>query len=109
MAPKRAPKFQTYEDTAGAFRWRLVGANGEKVTASEAYPSRSNARRAIRGVIRIVGQLTKGASTRELLEELAARMEATQNSTKGRELGRLCREAVDNLDAGILNYRPPDG
>lgn len=46
------------------------------------------------------------ASTREVLDEVANRMENTQNSTSGRELGRLCREAVDNLDAGVLDYRP---
>lgn len=53
----RAPRFQTYEDEAGAFRWRLVGANGEKVAASEAYPTRANARRALRDVIRIVKEI----------------------------------------------------
>jgi hypothetical protein len=45
------------------------------------------------------------ATTRELLEEVAVRMEVTQNSTKGRELGSLCREAIDNLSNGVLDYR----
>lgn len=45
------------------------------------------------------------ATTRELLEELSARMRISQNSTKGRELGRLCDEAIENLDRGVLNYR----
>ena len=45
------------------------------------------------------------ATTREMLEELAVRMEISQNSTKGRDLGRLCREALENLDRGVLNYR----
>lgn len=44
------------------------------------------------------------ATTRELLVELAVRMEITQNSNKGRELGVLCREAMANLDRGVLNY-----
>jgi hypothetical protein len=44
------------------------------------------------------------ATTRELLEELAVRMEITQNSTKGRDLGVLCREAMEKLDPGVLNY-----
>ena len=45
------------------------------------------------------------ATTEELLTELAVRMEVTQNSTKGRELGVLCREALDKLDHGVLAYR----
>lgn len=49
------------------------------------------------------------ATTSELLTELAVRMEVTQNSTKGRELGRLCRQALDNLDGGVLAYRTVNG
>lgn len=45
------------------------------------------------------------ATTRELLEEITVRMEVTQNSIKGRELGRLCREAIERLATGVLNYR----
>lgn len=45
------------------------------------------------------------ATTKELLDEVATRMEITQNSIKGRELGAMCREAIANLDAGILRYR----
>lgn len=48
------------------------------------------------------------ATTRELLEEVAARMEITQNSTSGRALGRQCREAVAKLDSGVLDYRVTD-
>lgn len=48
------------------------------------------------------------ATTRHLLEEVATRMEITQNSTKGRELGSLCREALRNLDRGVLDYRTVD-
>lgn len=45
------------------------------------------------------------ASTRDLLEELDTRMRITQNSTRGRELGAFCREALRNLDANVLSYR----
>lgn len=45
------------------------------------------------------------ATTEMLLEEVAVRMEVSQNSLKGRELGALCREAIANLDAGVLRYR----
>ncbi len=50
------------------------------------------------------------ATTRELLGEVAVRMETTQTSEKGRELARFCREAIANLDASVLDYRaaPPD-
>jgi len=44
------------------------------------------------------------ATTREMLTELACRMDITQNSTAGRDLGRLCTEAVENLDSGVLEY-----
>ena len=45
------------------------------------------------------------ATTRQLLEEIATRMRVTQNSEKGRELGKLCAEAILMLDPGVLNYR----
>lgn len=45
------------------------------------------------------------ATTRELLNEVATRMEITQNSLKGSDLGRLCREAVSNLAPHILDYK----
>lgn len=45
------------------------------------------------------------ASTRDLLGELAARMENTQNSTAGRDLARRCRDAIDKLARGVLDYR----
>lgn len=58
------------------------------------------------GIIRAVDQPLLGlATTRELLAELATRMEVSQNSIKGDELGALCREAIENLDAGVLEYR----
>lgn len=45
------------------------------------------------------------ATTRQLLEELEVRMRVTQNSNKGRDLGRLCEEALENLDRGVLDCR----
>jgi NAD(P)-dependent dehydrogenase (short-subunit alcohol dehydrogenase family) len=48
------------------------------------------------------------ATTRQLLEELAVRMEHTQNSPAGRDLGRMCLDAIDNLATTVLNYRPPN-
>lgn len=59
--------------------------------------------------LRIIGEVDQPnlglATTRELLEELATRMEVTQNSTAGRELGVMCRKAVENLQVGVLQYR----
>lgn len=49
------------------------------------------------------------ATTRELLMEISARMEISQNSIKGRELGRFCEEAIKNLDARVLDYKTVDG
>jgi hypothetical protein len=48
------------------------------------------------------------ATTRELLEEIAVRMELTQNSTGGRILARQCREAMSNLAERVLTYRTID-
>lgn len=45
------------------------------------------------------------APTRQLLDELATRMEITQNSSAGRALAVQCREALDRLDALVLDYR----
>lgn len=44
-------------------------------------------------------------TTRELLEEIETRMRVTQNSLKGRDLGVLCAEAVENLAKSVLDYR----
>jgi hypothetical protein len=54
------------------------------------------------------GPLLGLATTAELLDELAVRLETTQNSSKGRELGSLCREAIANLSFGVLAYRTAD-
>lgn len=45
------------------------------------------------------------ATTRELLEEVEARMRITQNSTNGRQLGWLCGQALKNLDQRVLDYK----
>lgn len=47
----------------------------------------------------------KDLPTRELLAEIAIRMEISQNSTSGRALGRMCRDALHNLDDRVLDYR----
>lgn len=49
--PTRHPYFEVYPDTEGEARFRLWGANGEKMAQStEAYASASNAHRAVRDV-----------------------------------------------------------
>lgn len=48
------------------------------------------------------------ATTFQLLEELATRMEVTQNSIAGRELAQDCRTAMQNLSKGVLEYRTFD-
>jgi len=42
--------FEIFQDSAKYYRWRLVAGNGEKVAASEAYVSRSNAVRSAKRV-----------------------------------------------------------
>ncbi|SIS08831.1 amphi-Trp domain-containing protein [Natronorubrum thiooxidans] len=50
---ERHSRFEVYEDRAGEWRWRLVHWNGNIIADSgEGYASRSNARRAARGVMR---------------------------------------------------------
>lgn len=45
-------------------------------------------------------------STRDLLAEVALRMDRTQNSTAGRDLAALCRDALERLDKSVLGPRP---
>lgn len=45
---KKRPRYETFVDKGGEARWRLFGANGEKMAASEAYDSEANAERGIR-------------------------------------------------------------
>lgn len=40
--------FRVYEDHAGAFRWQLLGRNGEIVAQGEGYTRRRDVLRAIR-------------------------------------------------------------
>ncbi|ELY58851.1 amphi-Trp domain-containing protein [Natronolimnohabitans innermongolicus] len=50
---ERTSRFEVYEDRANEWRWRLVHWNGNIVADSgEGYASRSNAKRAARGVMR---------------------------------------------------------
>jgi uncharacterized protein YegP (UPF0339 family) len=39
-----AARFEVYEDKGGAFRWRLIAANGEPVASSQGYASKSGAK-----------------------------------------------------------------
>lgn len=48
------------------------------------------------------------ARTHELLQEISARMRISQNSVKGIALAEMCDEALDNLGAGVLEYRTVD-
>lgn len=48
------------------------------------------------------------ATTRELIGELATRMEVTQDTQKGREFGQLCRRALAVIDPDVLNYKTFD-
>ena len=44
------PKFETYTDKAGKFRFRLVAANGETIAVSEAYNSKDGCTNGIESV-----------------------------------------------------------
>ncbi len=51
--PGRRSRFEVYEDRAQEWRWRLVHWNGNVIADSgEGYAARSNAERAVRGVMR---------------------------------------------------------
>jgi uncharacterized protein YegP (UPF0339 family) len=46
-----AARFETYKDTGGSWRWRLIDGNNVKVASSgEAFDSKWNARRAAQNV-----------------------------------------------------------
>lgn len=49
------------------------------------------------------------ATTKQLLEELATRLEVTQNSISGRELAMMCRTALEKFGLGVLNYSTMKG
>jgi hypothetical protein len=51
------------------------------------------------------------ATTRDLLEEVACRMEITHRTWRGRRLALACREALANLERRVLDYSTvkPDG
>lgn len=56
---ERTSRFEVYEDRADEWRWRLVHWNGNIIADSgEGYASRSNAKRAVRGVMRSVPTAT---------------------------------------------------
>lgn len=50
----RRPHFDTYQDLADEWRWRLVAANGEIVAHGEAHRDRTDAVRAARTVERMI-------------------------------------------------------
>ncbi|MFC4543988.1 YegP family protein [Halosolutus amylolyticus] len=55
----RTSRFEVYQDRADEWRWRLVHWNGNILADSgEGYTSRSNAKRAVRGVMRAVPTAT---------------------------------------------------
>lgn len=57
----RRPYVEVYEDVAGNWRYRVVGANGEIVAASEPYVSKSNATRGFADLFRIVNEVAAHA------------------------------------------------
>jgi hypothetical protein len=75
------------------------------VEALRPSPPAHQPRRRARTMAEQIEPLLGLATTRELLAELEVRMRVTQNSSKGRELGLLCAEALENLASGVLNYR----
>ena len=48
------------------------------------------------------------ATTGELIGELKARMEVTQDTKRGREFGEICGHAMVTLDPQVLAYRVVD-
>lgn len=47
---KRLPRAEIYQDKSGGWRWRLISNGRNMANGSEAYASKSNARRAFRRV-----------------------------------------------------------
>lgn len=47
LSGKRPPHCVVYRDVGGEYRYRIVGANGERMAASEAYSTKANAIRAV--------------------------------------------------------------
>lgn len=50
---KRTPKFHSYQDADGQWRWRLLAGNGEVVCQGEGHPTMAKAIRATRRVQRL--------------------------------------------------------
>jgi uncharacterized protein YegP (UPF0339 family) len=53
----RTPRFETFEDEAGSYRWRLIGGNGEIIAGGESYTRREDAERGAQTVISTVLEL----------------------------------------------------
>ena len=50
------PKFETYRDPVGEYRWRLKASNGRIVASGEGYKTRAGARRGIAALKRAAKQ-----------------------------------------------------
>lgn len=48
------------------------------------------------------------ATTRELIDALAVRMDTDGNTSQGYAFGRTCKLALENLHKDVLNYRTVD-
>lgn len=52
------PRIEIFEDDNGMHRFRLIGANGEKMASSEAYTRRADARRGAEDFKRVAAEAT---------------------------------------------------
>lgn len=62
--PTKTAAFEVFQDQHEAWRWRLIAANGEIVCQSEAYATRSSARRACGRLALIATSADQPASRR---------------------------------------------
>lgn len=76
----KQPKFHIYRDQHHDWRWRLVAANGRKISDSaEGYTSKAGARRAVDTVIATVMAIAfNGKAWPSLLAEIAAATHETE-------------------------------
>jgi uncharacterized protein YegP (UPF0339 family) len=89
----RQPQFEPFEDDAGEARFRLVGANGEKMLASEPYASKANAVRGIADAKVAVLRTVEG----DLAEVLATELPDVEDPPA------LAAAIVEALDRGLHN------
>lgn len=55
----KSARFDVYQDTAGAWRWRLVAANGRGLASGEAHTRAADAWRAVDTVATTAGKATR--------------------------------------------------